>query len=106
MIERRAGDVRSAVELSPPEAAYLAMGLLRTSRPSRRVQAPGGGDETSKASVLSEDEYRELLQKIGAQQSPIQIDDQRNTVRVRITVFAPDLRIQIVRHFQGKISRS
>lgn len=53
--------------LTHPEAAYLALSLLRMVRPGRRVQTGGGGDEAPKASLLSEDEYRELLQKIAAE---------------------------------------
>jgi hypothetical protein len=52
--------------LAHPEAAYLAIGLLRTVKQGRRVQTPGGGGEPP-TSLLSEDEYRELLQKTAAE---------------------------------------
>lgn len=54
--------------LAHPEAGYLAISLLRMVRPLRRAQAPSGGDEPPpKGSLLSEDDYRELLKKIAAE---------------------------------------
>jgi len=49
--------------LKNPEAAYLAMNFLRIIRTPGRVQA-GGSDESSKSNLISEDEYRDLLQKL------------------------------------------
>ena len=49
--------------LKSPEAAYLAMNFLRIIRTPGRVQA-GGSDESSKSNLISEDEYRDLLQKL------------------------------------------
>lgn len=52
--------------LKQPEAAYLAIGLLRMTRPVRKTQA-GAGDEPAKTALLSEAEYRELVQHIVAE---------------------------------------
>ncbi len=52
--------------LAHPEAAYLAISLLRLIREVRKTQI-GGGNEPPKAGLLPEDEYRELLQKIAAE---------------------------------------
>ena len=45
-----------------PEAAYLAISFLRMMRSARRVQS-GGGDEVAKVTLISDEDYRELLQK-------------------------------------------
>jgi hypothetical protein len=52
--------------LKQPEAAYLALSLLRLIRPVRKSQT-GGGDEPAKTTLLSEAEYRELVQHIVAE---------------------------------------
>lgn len=52
--------------LAHPEAAYLAISLLHMMRELRRTQH-GAGSEPPKATLLSEDEYRDLLQKIAAE---------------------------------------
>ena len=44
-----------------PEAAYLMMGFLHLVRAGRRTQ-PGGGDEPPKTNLISDEEYRALLQ--------------------------------------------
>jgi len=49
--------------LKHPEAAYLAFNFLRIIRTPRRVQV-GGSDESSKSNLISEDEYRDFLQKL------------------------------------------
>jgi hypothetical protein len=48
------------------EAAYLAGSFLRMVRPSGRTQ-PGGGEAPANTNLLSEDEFRELFQKIIAE---------------------------------------
>lgn len=45
------------------EAAYLASSFLHVARAPARTQ-PGGGDGASTNSLLSEDEYRDLFQKV------------------------------------------
>ncbi len=49
-----------------PDAAYLAMGLLRLVRSVRRVQS-GSADDPSKTRLISDEEYRDLLQKTAAE---------------------------------------
>ena len=49
-----------------PEAAYLAISFLRMTRSVRRVQG-GGGDEMAKVTLISDEDYRELLQKTAAE---------------------------------------
>lgn len=53
--------------LAHPEAAYLAISLLRMVRPFRRMQNGAADESPRKASILSEDEYRDLLQKMAAE---------------------------------------
>lgn len=48
------------------EAAYLAGSFLHLVRPSGRTQ-PGGGDGPANTGLLSEDEFKELFQKILAE---------------------------------------
>lgn len=52
--------------LKYPEAAYLAMGFLHLLRPGRRPPT-GGGDDLPKTSLISDDEYRDLLRNITAE---------------------------------------
>jgi len=49
--------------LKNPEAAYLASGFLRIVRPGGKPQL-GGGDGAAKTSLISEDEFRDLFQKV------------------------------------------
>ena len=56
-----AAKLANAKLLRYPEAAYLTMSFLRLVRPGRRIQT-GGGDESTKTNLISDDEYRELLQ--------------------------------------------
>ena len=49
--------------LRNPEAAYLAGGFLRIVRPVGRTPL-GGGDAASKTTLISEDEFRDLFQKV------------------------------------------
>ncbi len=49
--------------LRNPEAAYLAAGFLRLVRPGGRTQL-GGGDGATNASLISEDEFRDVFQKV------------------------------------------
>jgi len=52
--------------LTHPDAAYLALNFLRMIRTPRRVQA-SGSDESTKTNLISEDEYRDLLQKLSSE---------------------------------------
>ena len=52
--------------LRHPEAAYLAISLLRLVRSVRRNQR-GGGDEPAKVTLISDEEYQQLLQKTAAE---------------------------------------
>ncbi len=49
--------------LRNPEAAYLAAGFLRIVRPGGRTQL-GGGEGAASTSLLSEDEFRDLFQRV------------------------------------------
>jgi len=49
--------------LTNSDAAYLAASFLRIVRPMGRSQM-GGGDSTTSTSLISEDEFRDLFQKI------------------------------------------
>src|SRR6266576_6660172 len=49
--------------LRNPEAAYLAAGFLRIVRPGGRTQL-GGGDGAANTNLISEDEFRDLFQKV------------------------------------------
>ncbi len=49
--------------LRNPEAAYLAAGFLRIVRPGGRTQL-GGGDGAASTTLLSEDEFRDLFQRV------------------------------------------
>jgi hypothetical protein len=50
--------------LRNPEAAYLASGFLHLVRPGGRTQLGGGGDGAAPTGLISEDEFRDLFQKI------------------------------------------
>jgi hypothetical protein len=51
--------------LQKPEAASVAINLLRfTQNPIRRVSGPGPDGDTSRTAILSDEQYRELLQKV------------------------------------------
>jgi hypothetical protein len=52
--------------LRNPEAAYLAAGFLRIVRPGGRTQL-GGGESATNTSLISEDEFRDLFQKVLAE---------------------------------------
>jgi hypothetical protein len=56
-----AAKLANAKLLKHPEAAYLTMSFLRFLRSGRRT-LPGGGDEPPKTNLISDEEYRELLQ--------------------------------------------
>lgn len=49
--------------LRNPDAAYLATGFLRIVRERGRTP-PGGGDAAAKPGLISDDEFRDLLQKV------------------------------------------
>ena len=49
--------------LRNPDAAYLASGFLRIVRPGGRTQL-GGGDGAANTSLISEDEFRDVFQKV------------------------------------------
>src|SRR5258708_7145634 len=49
--------------LRNPEAAYLAAGFLRIVRPGGRTQL-GGGDGAANTSLIPEDEFRDLFQRV------------------------------------------
>jgi hypothetical protein len=61
-----AAKLASAKLLKQPEAAYLAISFLHMLRPLRRAQT-GGGSEATKTPLISDEEYRELLQNIVAE---------------------------------------
>jgi hypothetical protein len=102
-----AGKLANEKLLRYPEAAYLTMSLVRMLR--RRPVQPGGGDESPSAilpaaNLISDDEYRELLQNAVSQvlaYSPSGINvfsPERNTAQNLLNMLrelGPDLERQV-----------
>jgi len=94
--------------LRRPEAAYLTMGFLRLVRPGRRTQM-GDGDEPLKTNLISEDEYRELLQNVVSQvlaYSPAGINfysPERNTAQNLLNTLR-ELGVDLERKIPGSVA--